>query len=697
MLNVESEQVKNVTQRLADAMLTIPLYDPEWTNFNPSDPGITVLETLSVSNIMLENAVEFMSPMARLRLLAMAGITPRKAKNAKVLIAAEGLGTPMILPAHQSFRLGDLTFETDRITTVYGNQLIGAYTKENDSDKFRDVSYVLDPEAGIPAYVFGKKPAKGNEIYFYADALPPAGEDVICYASFEENKSRNPLSERNRNMFATIVWECYCEGGFKELSPRDYTAGFLISGEVRFRMPEGAAVYTEGPMEGYCIRARLTYSNYDIPPRLMEFSAFLFEVWQKDTKCTMFTFQKQSEARVYSDFAEMGFTNVYVREEKGGSYRLYRSDHADGEQGRYLDVNRHGFGQFEYNFDKDKYGFGPEKAKNAIRVVMYTEEAMRQYRVGHVFGYDNQEIDLPYDHIVRGSFCLIAERTDAAGEKIYDFLRPEKNEVGSLYYHLLENEGSIVIEDAGDFIGSDLFLACCATSRGEDGNVMKGKSFRGENMSDGITFRNPAPGIGGSFSETFEEMRSRFLKDVYSPYVAVCGSDYEAVVLSTPGLCIKKAHAVMNEELNLVEVVVLPDTDGGSDALSETYKNLIMEQLMERRLLTTRIELRNPGFVNVNVRGTVSVRRGFESEAKDRVDAVLKRVCEYRRNEKTFGEPLLYNEVFRALESIEEVDYVYDLSLRPQGGLAKFYEGNIYPDKFVLCALGNVDIEIIHS
>ena len=154
----------------------------------------------------------------------------------------------------------------------------------------------------------------------------------------------------------------------------------------------------------------------------------------------------------------------------------------------------------------------------------------------------------------------------------------------------------------------------------------------------------------------------------------------------------------MDEALNLVEVVVLPDSEEELPMLSETYRRQIMEQLLERRLLTTRVELVGPKYVSVNVRGTVSVRRGYEKEAEERIKEELHRACEYRDNDKTFGEVLYYSEVFRALEKIDEVDFVYDLSIRPtSGALARYVDGNIYPDKFVLCKLGNVDIEIIHS
>ena len=47
MLNPKSIPGKSHDQLMEENIGKIPLYSDEWTNFNPADPGITILENLS--------------------------------------------------------------------------------------------------------------------------------------------------------------------------------------------------------------------------------------------------------------------------------------------------------------------------------------------------------------------------------------------------------------------------------------------------------------------------------------------------------------------------------------------------------------------------------------------------------------------------------------------------------------------------
>ena len=47
MLKDAYEEDKTYEEMLAEALMQIPLYSEEWTNHNPSDPGITILENLT--------------------------------------------------------------------------------------------------------------------------------------------------------------------------------------------------------------------------------------------------------------------------------------------------------------------------------------------------------------------------------------------------------------------------------------------------------------------------------------------------------------------------------------------------------------------------------------------------------------------------------------------------------------------------
>lgn len=695
MLNVKYQNQTTIEQKINDAMLAIPLYDPEWTNFNPADPGITILEVLSAANTLQDATMATIPPDVRRRLFALAGIQPKKSKSAKVLISAEDNRHHLLLPAGQRFSLGGLTYETEKITEVFDSNIIGISSQKKDEDE-KDIGYVLDREVKIPAYVFGEKPEAGDSLNLYIDKMPPAGSEMIFYFAFRDNDLRNPVEERNRNMFARIKWEIYTNEGFKEIEARDYTASLLTTGEIRFRMPDvEPAVYVNG--KGYLIKGSLTWASYDIAPRLIGAWGFLFEVVQKETKCVAISAAKPRNVKIYSDIAEQGYIRVFAKEEKGSHYHLYTPDYSGtSPRGRYYEELHPGFGQFEFLFDKERFGLGPVRVKNAVRVVCYTEEAMRSYELGYIYGYDNQEFELPYDHIVRGSFCLIAERKTSGGDVIYDFLRPEKKGKGELFYHLRENSGKIIIEDAGDYIGARLLIGSCATTSGPDGNVKPGKRFVASNLSDDILFINPGKGVGGRYAENFNEMKERFQLDVLTTHVAVTASDYENLVSSTPGLCIRRCKAIIDSDENLVRMAVLPEKGINGWRLDETYKTHIMERLEASRMLTTRIELCDAKFVAINVRTKIKVHRGMEDEVEEVAKQFISEQVDYRSADKNFGDILKFDELFRSIERIKGVDCVYELSLKPQNGLfCRKVDDNIIPARDCLCVPGEIEIEIL--
>ncbi|WP_019910201.1 hypothetical protein [Paenibacillus sp. HW567] len=60
---------------VADAKSLIPLYDPEWTNYNPSDPGITLLELFAWFSEMVLYRMDQVTEESQLQFLKLLGIT----------------------------------------------------------------------------------------------------------------------------------------------------------------------------------------------------------------------------------------------------------------------------------------------------------------------------------------------------------------------------------------------------------------------------------------------------------------------------------------------------------------------------------------------------------------------------------------------------------------------------------------------
>ena len=699
MLDYFGTQLKSYEERYDEAISRIPLYTKDWTNFNSSDPGITILENLTGFETLQQNRFEDIPFAVRRNLLKMVGFTVNKGRMARLLLSAGGIKDKLTLAQNHKFHIGKLTFETNRQIELDDYRLLGVFGKIED--EFTAFPALLDKETQVPQPIFGRHPEAGNALYLIANKLPEAGREISLFVRLAEYFRRNPVDEKSQNCFASIRFEVYTKKGFETMKTRDMTHAFLNSGEIRMRIPFEAepAVYKEAPVEGYCIRMVLESAEYDVYPKCLMLSAFLFEVWQKETLSECHTFQKNGDLEFSSVLMKDAYLDIYCKEERGSSYHRYiyttGGPSHRGRKGRFFEREDLEDGRVRIKFDPEEYGFGPEKLKNCVKAVLYTEPVMRNYALDRVLGYDNQEVVLPFSRLVPDSFCIIARRKNAKGEEIYDFVRPDHYEDGALTYHLLENDGRIIIEDAGDFIGADLLLGSIAMTAGPEGNIREGNMLVSEPRIKNVYFYNPAPGMGGVYREKLEAVRARFVKDMEKPYAAVTAEDYERIVMETPGLCIHKARAFMDEDRNLVRISVKPGTDDDQPRLTESYRRIIEKRLEERRLLTTRIEVLSPVYARVDVTATVYVKLYFDN-SRELIEKLIREKTDYLNSEKNFADVLRFDEIFHAIELLECVDYVYDLSLRPQSPFyAKLQESDIHPAQNCLLIPGTITVETI--
>ncbi len=697
MLSVGELQARTYEERMEDVLRELPIRSSEWTNYNPSDPGITILENMTAFSALQGAEIVTLSYRARMALLKMAGFVPQRGKCARILLSADHVASPVTLKAGDRFHLGDLTFETNRDNRVGGLKIQGVFVCEDDT--FRDVSFILDREISVPARVFGDSPKKGNSVYFIMDGDPSDLKEMIFYIKTVESGVRNSTNDRTEHIFADIEWECFTSAGFTKIGVRDFTSAFVNSGEIRMTLPEEKlAVCDEAPIRGYCIRAVLGRAEYDIIPKITNIYGFLFEVWQKDTRAFSQIYNRNDKVTINSPIGKEVYYLVFGKEKKGSSYRRYELVNSLEQNGRYCTYENGQDGSVTFSFSEKDFGYAPMKCKECVRVIIYSEEIMRRYNVGKVIGYDDQELDIPARNIVHETFFLIARRVDPQGDGyIYDFVRPEKKAEGALYYHLLEGEGRIIIEDPGDFIDADLFMGSLAVTAGSRGNISAGNllSIDREDISDG--FYNPGAGTGGCFRENLEQVRERFLQDMRTPYRAVTAEDYEYLVRTTPGLCIRKAKAVMDENKNLVRIAVLPDSDDRFPKLSRIYSDKIEERLKERRLITSQFQILRPSFVAIGVKCTVYVKRHY-SDCKKQIEDRIRAKVNYIDSDRNFGDRLMFEDVFHSIEDLPCVEYVYDLSLHSENNkLAQMKEYDIYPRFDCLCYPGEIDLELVTS
>lgn len=693
MLSYHMLQKQSFENLILEARNQIPLYTQEWTNFNPSEPAETILENLSAFTILQQEYIDRMPEEVQEKLFAMAGFHRRKGRSARVLLEAKNAADAVRIPAGQRFRVGDLYFETNREFKLWGNRLIGIYCKAQDEVK--DFTQILDEDYPVGCEVFTDAPKANMELYLLTNGMGEPGEEIIFYVRLADEFRRNTFV--GKNLFAEIQWQCYTEKGFVDIRSRDGTGSFLTSGELRFRLPkEEAAVYEGLPQRGYAIRGILKRADYDIPPKIAHINGFLFEVWQKETKAICHTYGKRQSFELFSDILEEGYVRIFCKESRDGAYNLYEQAPPGAGQGRYYRLERLDYGIYRFEFDREAFGFAPGDFENAVKLVAYNSEMMRQYDLGTLYGYDDQEITLPAQHIVKDSFSVIAMRQDGKG---YDFVRPsadagESSRAEAFRYHLLENEGLLLVEDADDYIDSRIFLGGCAVSRGAEGNIRAGSRFLPLGYESEVIFENPAAGVGGCYPESVADVRQRLIADLRNHYTAVEAGDYEELVRTTPELCIHKVKAVWDDVKSQIQIAVKPASRETFPKLSGIYQKAIRERLEKARLLTVSISLRQPVYLPVHIRGTIYVKPHYDG-SREQIEATIRRALDYIGTERNFGERFHFDALFHEIEALPCVKYIFELSVAPQSLLYATRKGlDIQPADNCLLYPGEIALEL---
>jgi len=262
-----------------DLRLRIPRYNKEWTNFNDSDPGITLLQLFAwLSEMMLAqmNRIPRKNYIKFLQLLGME-LEPAKPATAHLsfFTKANQIADPVPERAQVSAQLSDggppVIFETTRaldliqaplaVVGVLNNGNLVNVTPANDKPdtKFRPFGWF----AGL-----------GSSLYFgfdKVDGLAPFPEEMT-FRIFLPVSLTPPQPQRTDEPAVqspvTIVWEYRPRDGadWERLNVfEDETGGFLREGYIRVEGPQDLTLSLEtrlGADPRYWIRARIDSGSY---------------------------------------------------------------------------------------------------------------------------------------------------------------------------------------------------------------------------------------------------------------------------------------------------------------------------------------------------------------------------------------------------------------------------------------------------
>lgn len=239
-----------------EAISMIPRYAPEWTNHNPSDPGITLIELAAwMTDLLLFrlNQVPEKNYVAFLNLLGIKLRPPRAARALLQFKVVEGSGKQRVPRGTQvsTPQAGDdqtVTFETAHDLVVHEVKLDRCFSYFDDtySDNSRFVSDT--PPDGVAFEAFGGAQRVDRFIYLSDPRFAGVGEASVLriYLGTPERGGRD--------LARLLEWEYWNGSRWTEMQQAPIE---VDRGEIAFFGPLAFAPTTVHHVEGLWVRARL--------------------------------------------------------------------------------------------------------------------------------------------------------------------------------------------------------------------------------------------------------------------------------------------------------------------------------------------------------------------------------------------------------------------------------------------------------
>lgn len=622
-------------------------YSKEWTNFLPSDPGITILENLQLfQRRQLKEAAEI-SEEAREQLLRLLGY-PLLAESVSAVLVENReknySGTAVRIEKCQKFLAGDICFEPEEETVLYPGVLSGIFSES--AGRLCDHTDILtDRESEFMP--FGAKPQAGDCLYLMFTG-PPAGASerrCLLYVKCgpkQKGVVRNPWGKTTpRPSFARTVWSYLTEDGYEEMQCADDTGGFAAEGEIRLIFGDKSPIRGRlSGREGYLVCCRLAEAEYDVQSVVREIYGPLLRLCQRDTMAKVVDLGPGPCMHVpvlFPDDEQMTF--FYLRH--------------DWEEG-YRECTTYG---------KEEPLRVPPEARGFV-VCMGREAAIHR-RLGVLGDAGAQSFDMSmFPGLLEESLWLDAAVSGDEGEVRHHFfsVKTGRDAGISCKYDRRTRTAAVTFDSA--YAGARILLCGLAVSREGGGNIRGNLDFSVPGKP-ACRLYNPMPARGGRGRETAAEASLRMVGEMRTAESAVTEEDYEMHVLCTPGLCIHKVRADVRGRDVLLSVK--PWGMEEMAGLPELYKKQLFFHLNKRRLLGMRVHIRGVRYLPLRVYVAVKIRRACR-EGRDEIERIIREELDDIHNKRRIGETISFSRIYGRLVALPGVMQIDELSVRPLAG-----------------------------
>lgn len=607
-------------------------YCPDWTNYNPSDPGTTFLELLSWLKELQEYHINRIGNEHMLMYLNLLGMKPESVHPAHAQLSLKTELPYIYVKKGTLFMAGEIPFEAEDECVISDNRL----TAVKITDLSHNGEEIIFRGGITQVYPFGTKPEGQNcfEMYFEKRFEKNMLYKISFFIKNDYEIKRKPVTDDKFIRMAEWKLEAFTGNGFSEcIIQKDTTFEFIQDGNIYFLVNDEMTADEQGR---YCIRLRLIKADYDIPPVVTDIKMNTSEVRQCRTLAESNVVNAMDE-KVPEYAGEC--TDIYMQTEEDGKIFWKKYDGNDKTE-KILIVR----------YDMTFYG-GRELNANGLPMQSY---------------------DLNYSGVIREEFHLLCEDTIKKG------MFTEWKMVDSFYasapydrHFILEEENCRVVfgnGEHGDIPEGRIIITGYCVSLGERGNVKAGAIMHSSRAELSVTDSSTASSgrQGEKPEDCFERYKNRKVMGR-----AVTVKDYEECVNNIPGLMIDSVGVFM-EEGAMVSIAVKPFSDKKMPILSECYKKNIMIELERRRLIGTRLRLVSPEYASVSVYAQIQAVSGYPNAGRIIEEAVRKF---FEEAGKHFGRSVMNDEVYGLIDKLDCVACVNSISLNARGRGIRKNEG----------------------
>jgi len=719
---------RTFTELMEEARTLIARYSQnQWTDHNVHDPGITFIELFAWLIEMQIYQLNQVTDANYLKFLKLVGYHPQDIKPAEVDITFNDLKTEKDIKAGITQLIAHK--DTHRIVfeTREDFQLIPAELKSviTTYDSFYVDNTAANSEENISFFPFGENAPKGAVLKLGIQSRITKLSEKEIHLIFDLQEHDLPVPGAHGDEVpavlpsATVVWE-YCTDKEKwdNLPIKDTTLSLQKSGRIVFVLPSNVQKGKDG---FYWIRCRLAENGYEIVPRINRILLNTIPAIQVETVRNEDLEQVEPVGKEVLKQSS-GFPEQTFRLKNKPVITRNSQVYSPFTQGDVLDWP--GLLKSIKKSDRGILNLFDEKIKAIIKGWIEDEEPDPQLKEATIAALnkllENRSLYRSFEDIqLNEKWKKLPEHMDIISDKDVKTVNqllllaayPEKITKGNPVIQVKDdrNEWETWIQvddfelsgpDDPHFIldshegtitfGNGLNGRIPAekhtvraffyqTTLGRQGNIREKQKFWINGFTDTYV-ENRKNASGGASVESLDYAKKRVSNDFRKNYRAITTEDYIQLVLSTPGLRVKKAGVIPNYHPDFpcldipgnVTVVVVPYSRDAATVPREGFKQTVLNHLNKHRLVTTRVHVIGPKYVTISLKCQVHLLKHTSQVMTE--DRVRKKLKDFLHPIKggpygkgwPFGRPVFPSEISQTIDGVEGVDYVSNVSLKSE-------------------------------